>query len=211
MGRTRKEQLRLFLRLLLIVTLCFIWGNSLLSRESSSALSGRVAAWLRSIGIPVGEHFLRKLAHFTEFGILGCEITLLLRLKGFPNVVLRDSSDRIEGADLDWCYSVNPPKDGGRALVADLTKSGWRPSVRFEGLPPHVFAEYRRLPSGGMAVHLLNYDPAHRVEGAKMFLPAGMTATVEEPFGETAAKVAVGPDGALPSFGMYAVVTVMMK
>jgi len=82
MSTARKKQLRLFLRLLLIVTLCFIWGNSLLSRAESAALSGRVAAWLRSIGIPVGEHFLRKLAHFTEFGILGCEITLLLRLKG---------------------------------------------------------------------------------------------------------------------------------
>ena len=139
------------------------------------------------------------------------ENPLLPQLKGFPNVVLRDSSDLIEGADLDWCYSVNPPKDGGRALVADLEKSGWRSPVRFEGLPPHVFAEYRRLPSGGIAVHLLNYDPAHRVEGAKMILPSGRTATVEEPFGEKAAKVEIGPDGALPPFGMYAVVTVMPR
>ena len=86
MSSARKEQLRLFLRLLLIVTLCFIWGNSLLSRAESAALSGRLAAWLRSIGIPVGEHFLRKLAHFTEFGILGCEITLLLRLRGLKGL-----------------------------------------------------------------------------------------------------------------------------
>ena len=139
------------------------------------------------------------------------ENPLLPRLKGFPNVVLRDLSDLIEGADLDWCYSVNPPKDGGRALVADLEKSGWRPHVRFEGLPPHVFAEYRRLASGGIAVHLLNYDPAHRVEAAKIFLPPGRTATVEEPFGEKTGKVEVGPDGALPTFGMYAVVTVVTK
>ena len=60
-------------------------------------------------------------------------------------------------------------------------------------------------------MHLLNYDPARRVEGAKMFLPPGRTATVEEPFGEKAAKVEIGPDGALPTFGMYAVVTVMTK
>ena len=57
-------------------------------------------------------------------------------------------------------------------------------------------------------MHLLNYDPAHRVEAAKMFLQSGRTATVEEPFGEKTAKVAVGPDGTLPPFGMYAVVTV---
>ena len=148
---------------------------------------------------------------YDEWNAQRRENPLLPRLKGFPNVVLRDSSDLIEGADLDWRYSVDPPKDGGRALVVDLEKSGWRPPVRFEELPPHVFAEYRRLPSGGIAVHLLNYDPAHRVEGAKMILPSGRTATVEEPFGEKVAKVAVGSDGALPTFGMYTVVTIMPK
>ena len=148
---------------------------------------------------------------YDEWNAQRRENPLLPQLKGFSNVVLRDSSDLIAGADLDWRYSVDPPKDGGRALVADLEKSGWRPTVRFEGLPPHVFTEYRRLPSGGIAVHLLNYDPVRRVEGAKIFLPAGRTATVEEPFGEKAAKVAVGPDGALPPFGMYAVVTVMPR
>ena len=148
---------------------------------------------------------------YDEWNAQRRENPLLPQLKGFSNVVLRDSPDLIEGADLDWRYSVDPPKDGGRALVADLEKSGWRPPVRFEGLPPHVFAEYRRLPSGGIAVHLLNYDPAHRVEGAKMILPSGRTATVEEPFGDKVAKVAVGLDGALPTFGMYAVVTIMPK
>ena len=53
-----------------------------------------------------------------------------------------------------------------------------------------------------------HYDPAHRVEAAKMFLPSELAATVEEPFGEKTAKVEVGSDGALPTFGMYAVVTV---
>ena len=148
---------------------------------------------------------------YDEWNAQRRENPLLPQLKSFSNVVLRDSPDLIEGADLDWRYSVDPPKDGGRALVADLEKSGWRPPVRFEGLPPHVFAEYRRLPSGGIAVHLLNYDPAHRVEGAKMILPSGRTATVEEPFGDKVAKVAVGSDGALPPFGMYAVVTVERK
>ena len=78
----KKSRLRLFLRLLLALTLCFIWGNSLLSREDSAQLSGSLTEWLRSIGIPVSEHFLRKLAHFSEFGLLGCELTLLLWLRG---------------------------------------------------------------------------------------------------------------------------------
>ncbi len=65
-----------------LVTLCFIWGNSMLGREDSAALSGGITAWLRSIGIPIqDDHFVRKLAHFCEFGLLGCEFTLLFWLK----------------------------------------------------------------------------------------------------------------------------------
>ena len=82
MGEARKQQLRLFLQLLLIVTLCIIWGNSLLSREDSSALSSGLTAWLRSIGLPVSNHFVRKSAHFCEFGLLGAELVLLFRLRG---------------------------------------------------------------------------------------------------------------------------------
>ena len=82
MGEARKQQLRLFLRLLLVVTLCVIWGNSLLSREDSAALSGGLTAWLRSIGLPVSNHFVRKTAHFCEFGLLGAELVLLMRLRG---------------------------------------------------------------------------------------------------------------------------------
>jgi VanZ family protein len=81
MSEARKQQLHLFLRLLLLVTLCVIWGNSLLSREDSAALSGGITAWLRSIGLPVSDHFVRKTAHFCEFGLLGCELTLLFWLK----------------------------------------------------------------------------------------------------------------------------------
>lgn len=81
MSDARKKQLQLFLRMMLIVTLCFIWGNSLLSRSESAAISQGLTAWLRSIGIPVTDHFVRKLAHFFEFGLLGCELTLLFWLR----------------------------------------------------------------------------------------------------------------------------------
>ena len=145
---------------------------------------------------------------YDEWNAQRRENPLLPQLKGFPNVVMRDSSDLIEGADLDWCYSVNPPKDGGRALVADLEKSGRRPPVRFEGLPPHVFAEYRRLPSGGIAVHLLNYAPEMRVEGARIILPPGRGATAEAPFGADASVCDLPADGTLPTFAEYLLVTV---
>ena len=82
MSEARKKQLRLFLRLVLAVTLCVIWGNSLVGREHSAAISGGLTAWLRSIGLPVSDHFVRKTAHFCEFTLLGAELALLLRLRG---------------------------------------------------------------------------------------------------------------------------------
>ena len=139
------------------------------------------------------------------------ENPLLPRLKGFPNVVLRESADMIAGADLNWRYSVDPPADGGKALVDDLAKAGWVPPVRFEGLPPHVFAEYRRLRNGKIAVHLVYYVPEKQVDGARLVLGRGEEAEFEEPFGDRPAKAKVGPDGALPRFGMYAIVTVATR
>ena len=81
MSAARKKQLQIFLRLALAVTLCFIWGNSLVPRLESAAMSLRLTLWLQSIGIPVTDHFVRKLAHFCEFGLLGCELTLLSWLR----------------------------------------------------------------------------------------------------------------------------------
>lgn len=64
--------------LLLAALLCFIWGNSLLNREQSSQESMTVLELVRPVlELVVGqgnvtEHLVRKLAHFTEFGLLGC-------------------------------------------------------------------------------------------------------------------------------------------
>ena len=81
MTQKRKAQLILFLRQLLTVTLGVIWINSMVPKDESAALSLGLTAWLRSIGIPVTDHFVRKAAHFCEFGLLGTELTLLFRLK----------------------------------------------------------------------------------------------------------------------------------
>ena len=81
MTERRKARLRLFLRLLLIVTLCFIWGNSMQDKAESANISGGVTEWLRSIGIPVTDHVVRKTAHFCEFGLLGSELMLLFWLR----------------------------------------------------------------------------------------------------------------------------------
>lgn len=69
--------------LLIVATLVFIFGNSLDSREESSDKSGFVTEIITPIlEIFMGkgnvtEHFVRKLAHFTEFFILGAESAVL--------------------------------------------------------------------------------------------------------------------------------------
>jgi len=68
--------------ILLVLNLCFIWGNSLLPGELSGALSDWVKDLLASL-LPVGEDMpsqgglLRKLAHFTEFTMLGVLLSWL--------------------------------------------------------------------------------------------------------------------------------------
>ena len=82
MEKKNRQKLRRFLRLLLAVTIAFIWANSVLGKEDSANLSHVFVAWLQSIGIPItDEHFVRKLAHFCEFGLLGCELTTLFWLR----------------------------------------------------------------------------------------------------------------------------------
>lgn len=65
------------LTVLLLANLCFIWGNSLVSRSDSHDLSvgvlGFLPGFLRDL-FPDQEqlvHIVRKLAHFTEFACLG--------------------------------------------------------------------------------------------------------------------------------------------
>jgi hypothetical protein len=131
----------------------------------------------------------------------------LPRLEGLANVSVRKQAD-ILNANLNWRYVVPPPKDGGKALMADLAKVGWKAPAAFAGLPPHVFAEYRQMPSGALAIHLINYDPAHKIEGARIVLPSGKSATAEEPFGADPASHALAADGALPPFAEYLLVVV---
>ncbi len=88
----------IILGLLVLLTLAFIWGNSLLprteSQEISRGLLAELCAALEHVGMhldPQNDHWLRKLAHFGEFGLLGTELGLLLCLnrrqsvQGFVN------------------------------------------------------------------------------------------------------------------------------
>jgi len=83
----RKRILTIVLIVLILVTIVFIWSNSLQSIPESQARSlGFLARIKPFLGIFVGsgnvtDHLVRKLAHFTEFGALGCELALLLALQ----------------------------------------------------------------------------------------------------------------------------------
>ena len=73
MGQAAKLRL---CRVLLILNLCFIWGNSLLPAQASQALSDGVHDFLSSFrtiaAAPLdGSALVRKLAHFMEFTALG--------------------------------------------------------------------------------------------------------------------------------------------
>lgn len=62
--------------LFVLLILGFIWGNSLLPGTESSDLSGRVIAILEKLFGPVTNygkvnHYVRKLAHMTEYAALG--------------------------------------------------------------------------------------------------------------------------------------------
>ena len=81
-GRERKIR---FCLVLIGLNLAFIWGNSLLPGEVSGALSDWVKELVSRL-LPEGEigpsggGLLRKLAHFTEFALLGLLLSRLVRL-----------------------------------------------------------------------------------------------------------------------------------
>ena len=70
------------LSLLIILTLCFIWGNSLLPATVSAGFSGWVRRLLNSLfglaggsgALIGGDGILRKIAHSAEFACLGAEL-----------------------------------------------------------------------------------------------------------------------------------------
>lgn len=77
----------IILTILIIATIAFIWSNSLQSipesQERSLGMMGKITPVLEVfVGKGnVTDHLVRKLAHFIEFGALGCELVLLAVLR----------------------------------------------------------------------------------------------------------------------------------
>lgn len=77
---------KIILMLLVILTLCFIWGNSLMPASVSGTFSERVKDLINillghggSKESLSGDGLLRKIAHASEFGLLGIELPLLFQ------------------------------------------------------------------------------------------------------------------------------------
>lgn len=70
---------------IIVLTVAFIWSNSLKSREQSSASSDMVYNAAKSVldevfgedVVPITRNGIRKAAHFSEFLLLGAEFCLL--------------------------------------------------------------------------------------------------------------------------------------
>lgn len=82
---TKQNIITAVLLVLMVITLCFIWGHSLEGPQDSSKKSQAVLEnFVKPILGPlfgednITEYFVRKLGHFTEFFALGLEGCLLL-------------------------------------------------------------------------------------------------------------------------------------
>lgn len=82
----KKQTVKVVLSAVLVcLTVCFIFSNSLKDGEESNRQSGIVMELLRSIFDPTGaieedtfHYFVRKGAHFTEFALLGFSLWLMM-------------------------------------------------------------------------------------------------------------------------------------
>ena len=95
MSAAKKALMSRVLVLLIVLTLAFIWGNSMLGSEQSAGVSNGFLDFIRPLleilGLESGSDlWLRKLAHFCEFALLGAELSALSILKG--KIKLRDFS-----------------------------------------------------------------------------------------------------------------------
>ena len=84
----QKQVYTILLSLLLLLTVFFIWNNSMESIPESAERSQGIMEllapyleWLVGQG-NVSNHLVRKLAHFAEFALLGVELMLLARIWG---------------------------------------------------------------------------------------------------------------------------------
>lgn len=81
-----RKRLIILLRILIVISILVAWGHSLMSLPASQKESGLVLKALKPVfkaimpGKTITDYFIRKLAHFSEFCIMGLEMTMYLQL-----------------------------------------------------------------------------------------------------------------------------------
>ncbi|MBO5837209.1 MAG: VanZ family protein [Oscillospiraceae bacterium] len=116
----------------LVLNLAFIWGNSLLPGEVSGALSNWVGDILSRLmpgyeaGMPQeGRGLLRKLAHFSEFALLGCALRWLFgMLHKTPKLYLFSAVCGVTAAFVDEGIQMFVPDRGPGLLDVGIDSCG---------------------------------------------------------------------------------------
>ena len=90
-AENRRRILQVVLTLLTLLLIGWIFSNSLKTASESSSQSSKVRVWIQTFfdalfpggGIEVSGHIIRKVAHFSEYALLGADaLSHLSRLYG---------------------------------------------------------------------------------------------------------------------------------
>lgn len=105
-SREKYRKIRILLRVLIVVSIIFAWGHSLLPAEESSEESGFVLELLKpilSVFLPedlITGLFIRKLAHFCEYAIMGLEMAAYTALIIRKRIVFTKESEKADRKEI---------------------------------------------------------------------------------------------------------------
>lgn len=106
---------RMAMAMAIVGTLIFIWGHSLLNGIDSSSESERVLSFFTDLFGEGGafmewlDRYIRKLGHFSEYGLLGMEVTLFFLLSERLRTWMRCLFFALFGvaaASIDECIQI---------------------------------------------------------------------------------------------------------
>ena len=102
--KEQHRKMRILLRVLIVVSIVFAWGHSMIPAAESSEESGFVLELLKpvlSVFLPedmITGLFIRKLAHFCEYALMGLEMSAYaaLILRNRKEVLCADNADKAD-------------------------------------------------------------------------------------------------------------------
>ena len=132
-------KLKRILLVLLILTLAFIWGHSMVPGTLSADESGRALKLLYpllSIFLDpkyITNHLVRKMAHFTEYAVLGMELRTLIGMYHRKGKAVLFNKDMVFVPTVLYAFLLRLLMRLFRYLVAEARRylmSGWMYSGR---------------------------------------------------------------------------------